>query len=138
MIVKKTKQLGNFKRGINLYVPTRRRVSAVPSTIPLTAPTIYLSGLGFQDQDPYYSGELKSPYTLVGNGIWQDSFFRGYVEHFNFEWRVAAYAIFEGEATGVIVATNTTAPSTSLPRTGWTNRSDEIGVYGTLVISTTP
>jgi hypothetical protein len=30
MIVKKTKQLGNFKRGINLYVPIRRRVISTP------------------------------------------------------------------------------------------------------------
>jgi hypothetical protein len=29
MIVKKTKQLGNFKRGINLYIPKKRIVSAV-------------------------------------------------------------------------------------------------------------
>jgi hypothetical protein len=33
MIVKRTKQLGNFKKGINLYVPTRRRVSAAPAGI---------------------------------------------------------------------------------------------------------
>jgi len=37
MIVKKTKQLGNFKKGINLYVPTRRRVSAAPSGIPVAS-----------------------------------------------------------------------------------------------------
>ena len=34
MIVKKTKQLGSFKRGINLYVP-KRIVSAAPSGIPV-------------------------------------------------------------------------------------------------------
>jgi hypothetical protein len=35
MIVKKTKQLGNFKRGINLYVP--RRSSSAPSGIPVAS-----------------------------------------------------------------------------------------------------
>jgi hypothetical protein len=35
MIVKKTKQLGNFKKGINLYVPKKRIVSAAPSGIPV-------------------------------------------------------------------------------------------------------
>jgi hypothetical protein len=33
MIVKKTKQLGNFKKGTNLYVPKKRIVPAVPSGI---------------------------------------------------------------------------------------------------------
>ena len=33
MIVKKTKQLGSFKKGINLYVPKKRIVSAAPSGI---------------------------------------------------------------------------------------------------------
>jgi len=36
MIVKKTKQLGNFKKGINLYVP-RRRSSSAPSGIPVAS-----------------------------------------------------------------------------------------------------
>jgi hypothetical protein len=36
MIVKKTKQLGSFKRGINLYVP-RRRSSSAPSGIPVAS-----------------------------------------------------------------------------------------------------
>ena len=35
MIVKGTKQLGNFKRGVNLYVPKRR--SAAPSGIPVAS-----------------------------------------------------------------------------------------------------
>ncbi len=37
MIVKKTKQLGNFKKGINLSVPTRRIVSAAPAGIPVAS-----------------------------------------------------------------------------------------------------
>jgi hypothetical protein len=37
MIVKKTKQLGNFKKGINLYVPKKRIVSAAPSGIPVAS-----------------------------------------------------------------------------------------------------
>jgi hypothetical protein len=37
MILKGAKQLKNFKKGINLYVPTRRRVSAAPSGIPVAS-----------------------------------------------------------------------------------------------------
>ena len=42
MIVKKTKQLGNFKKGINLYIP-KRKTSAAPSGIgfPATVTSSY-------------------------------------------------------------------------------------------------
>jgi len=36
VIVKGTKQLGNFKRGVNLYVP-KRKTSAAPSGIPVAS-----------------------------------------------------------------------------------------------------
>lgn len=39
MILKDTKQLGNFRRGINLYVPKKRIVSAAPSGIPVATPS---------------------------------------------------------------------------------------------------
>jgi hypothetical protein len=35
MIIKGTRQLGSFRRGINLYVPKRRIASAAPSGIPV-------------------------------------------------------------------------------------------------------
>ena len=38
MIVKGTKQLGNFKKGINLYIP-KRRSAAAPSGIPVASTT---------------------------------------------------------------------------------------------------
>jgi hypothetical protein len=43
MIVKKTKQLGNFKRGINLYVPKKRIVSAAPSGIPVASASVIMN-----------------------------------------------------------------------------------------------
>ena len=36
MIVKGTKQLGNFKRGVNLYIP-KRKTAAAPSGIPVAS-----------------------------------------------------------------------------------------------------
>jgi hypothetical protein len=45
MIVKKTKQLGNFKKGINLYVPKKRIVSAAPSGLPVASTaSVVISG----------------------------------------------------------------------------------------------
>jgi len=137
MIVKKTKQLGNFKKGINLYVPTRRRVSAVPSTIPLTAPTIYVSGLSLQDKGSYYNGGVYNPYTLQTPGFWGDALnYNGYVAYTT-QWELYVYADSGGESTAALVATNT-APSTSLPTTGWINTNRDLIVSGTVVISTTP
>jgi hypothetical protein len=61
MIVKKTKQLGNFKRGINLYVP-RRRSSSAPSGINVaTTNAIVLSGI-----TGVYS-DLNGTYTKSGD-----------------------------------------------------------------------
>ena len=63
MIVKGTKQLGNFKRGINLYVP-KRRSAAAPSGIPTaTANSIIL-----QSGDVYAEGS----YAKQGNGYFGD------------------------------------------------------------------
>ena len=54
MIVKKTKQLGNFKKGINLYVP-RRRSSSAPSGIPV-ASTASVTVAGFTGGNTTYNG----------------------------------------------------------------------------------
>jgi|GEM_PF-5326133 len=72
MIVKKTKQLGNFKKGINLYVPKKRIVSA-PSGIPvasttqvnLTAPFYYLDGIHTKRT----SGSIVDGIEIIGAGV---------------------------------------------------------------------
>jgi len=68
MIVKKTKQLGNFKKGINLYVPKKRIVSAAPSGIPVASTSqiivsnngivvgVYNNGNGTYTRDGLYNG----------------------------------------------------------------------------------
>ena len=42
MIIKGTKQLGSFKKGINLYIPKRRIVSAVPGSLLFNDPNQFL------------------------------------------------------------------------------------------------
>ena len=69
IIVKGTKQLGNFKKGINIYIPKRRIVSAAPSGIPTATtntitlqsggagyPIYILDGEPFPKQDIGYFG----------------------------------------------------------------------------------
>jgi hypothetical protein len=124
---------------LGLGVQTVRKVGgggAAPSNISLIAPTIYISGLSFQDQDPFYSGAILNPYTLIAAGAWGDaSNYTGYVEYVT-EWRLYVYSFNDGSAPA-LVAKNTALP-TSLPTTGWTNTNENLIVSGTVVISTTP
>jgi hypothetical protein len=67
MIVKKTKQFGNFKKGINLYIPKRRQISSNIFT------QICVSGAGFN----------------AANGTYIYSQAKGYwIRNSSFEWRV--------------------------------------------------
>ena len=128
---------------LGLGVQTIRKVGggAAPSGISLTAPTIYASGLTFQNQDPFYSGSLQNPYSLSTLGYWIDSAGIGYVLYeIGIGWTFYSYSIFGTEdptPSEALVATNT-ALATSLPTTGWTNTNQNLIVSGTLVISTTP
>ena len=110
---------------------------AAPSGISLTAPTIYVSGLTFEDGANFYGGNLYSPYTLLSSGYWQDTYNVGSVTNSGGTWFFYTYAVQDGSPAAALVATNT-APATSLPTTGWANNQNDLTVSGTLVISTTP
>jgi hypothetical protein len=137
MIVKKTKQLGNFKKGINLYVPTRRIVSAAPAGISLTAPTIYGSGLTLDNGLIISNGSMNNPYTLTSPGNWIDSTNIASV-YYDGEWIFSVRAFFYGFMSVRSTVARNTASSASLPTSGWVNETGGLVVTGTLVISTTP
>ena len=128
---------------LGLGVQTIRKVGggAAPSGISLTAPTIYASGLTFQDQGSFSSGSLNNPYSLTSPGQWLDSSGIANVYYqIGLGWTFYSYSIFTAEepaAAAAYVASNS-APSTSLPTTGWVNNQSDLIVSGTLVISTTP
>jgi hypothetical protein len=66
MIVKKTKQLGNFRRGINLYVP-RRRSSSAPSGIPVGS--MFIPGTSSRvtlSPGIVVGGTTTTPFTVEG------------------------------------------------------------------------
>jgi hypothetical protein len=68
MIVKKTKQFGNFKKGINLYIP-KKSTSASPAV----TTNICVNGAG--------QGASNGTYTYAANkGYW--------IRASSFEWRV--------------------------------------------------
>ena len=113
------------------------KAGAAPSGISLTAPTIYVSGLSFQNQAPFSNGSVYNPYTLQTPGLWGDALnYIGYVAYTT-QWELYVYSDAFGEGTAALVATNTALP-TSLPTTGWTNTNINLIVSGTVVISTTP
>ena len=66
MILKDTKQLGNFKRGINLYIPKRKTSAAAPSGLPVAStPSIVVVGSG---------GVSSGTYDAQGNEVFAAAF----------------------------------------------------------------
>ena len=146
MIVKGTKQLGNFKKGINLYIP-KRKTSAALTTLPLSTPNLYFSGLTFYNPYTVYSSifsqiNFDNPYTRYSNEIWRGGRYAYVQEELNYvggSWNLRTNCdLFDGydsfEST-ILVATNS-ASSSAIPLTGWVNEASVLS--GTLVISTTP
>jgi len=79
MIVKKTKQLGNFKRGINLYIPKRGE-----------AITTYANGLYGKRYVGYFSDDVNwfSTATLHGdvNQLTEINNFTNNAETYSWQW----------------------------------------------------
>jgi len=125
MIVKKTKQLGNFKKGINLYVPRR------PSGINPATPTNLV--ITFADQtNGFYS--RSSPGVHI---FWYQFIDGG--EECKLEWTGTIWRLrrvvngdFAGPYSGE--ATNDTGNINLLPTTGWVYT---ITNYGTRTITIT-
>jgi hypothetical protein len=125
-----------IKKNTTFKIP--RTGSGAPSGISLTAPTLYLSGLSFNPLPPWTNVYFSNPYSLSSPGVWLDPTGQGQIFYFSLNglWIVLAYGDTEEGQSPVSVA-YITAPSTSLPTTGWINDTN-VEVYGTLIISTTP
>jgi hypothetical protein len=144
MIVKKSKQFGNFKRGINLYVPRRSSASRVPTTLPISTPTLYFSGLTFAgDFGGGNSFGFVNPYEIVpGTGQWHGQRYAEFYSQLSYsavsKWllTVGCYGNEDDQPTNIQCAFNV-ANGAAIPLTGWTYQSGLV-VGGTLVISTTP
>ena len=139
MIVKGTKQLGNFKRGVNLYVP-KRRSAAAPSGIPYSTSQIILSGFN----DTNVGVDRTSPITLT-KGIstpqaWASSGAEGYNVYVyrtsntdpNETWFVMLQQFGEEGFGSVNSAANPSTTLSEVPTTGWVLAS---GVTGTITIT---
>ena len=148
MIVKGTKQLGNFKRGVNLYIPKRR--SAAPSGIPVasTASVVISGNATFNGTavkkvvpeqcfgDPVFGGKLYVDsgvvyaYGLSENAgkvlippqaLITDTYETGKLSTPSATWRLVDTAYDGGEDTYYIISTvnNSSTDANYIPTSGW-------------------
>lgn len=143
MIVKGTKQLGSFKKGINLYVPKKKIViPPAPSGIPYSTSQIILSGFN----DTNVGVDRTSPITLTKRtafgqpNSWGSSGAEGYYVYVsrisntdpNDTWYIVLQQFGEEGFGTVISATNPSTTLSEVPTTGWVLES---GVTGTITIT---
>jgi hypothetical protein len=144
MIVKKTKQLGSFKRGINLYVPKKRIVPAAPSGIPVSTTTLSINGgagfpantftkaTGNTDIYPCYyqqgSSDPTTKYTF--NHLWASSSFNGGEDWASAKLGVATRKLVGGSGSSFIQGNNCSGEVTEAVSPTWVLfswRGDEYG-----------
>jgi hypothetical protein len=148
MIVKKTKQLGNFKKGINLYVPTRRIVSAAPSAIPVSTTTLSINGgagnptntftkaTGNTDVYPcnYEIGNPDPTIKYTFNHLWRASSYNGSEEWASARLGVATRKFTTGSGNSFISGGNCNYETTVSVSPTWVlfnEKSDEYGPFMT-------
>ncbi len=142
MIVKKTKQLGNFKKGINLYVPIKRIVSAAPAGIVVDgANTINLSIAGRTGDTPRALTRQPANDTItVGNfdgdgNYYEDNFPVG--PNRNYE---GAYTVNNIYRTTELIAPNNKSGLNSEigTQSSWVLYENIYNILGTRALFTNP
>ena len=109
MIVKGTKQLGNFKKGINLYIPKRR--SAAPSGIPVGSTNLI---------NVQYTAYNRT-FSLISN-VYGYSVSYGpedeYEDRVGFD--IGVLGRWEHQVQNGLVSFNPSSDPETLPTSGWT------------------
>ena len=133
---------------LGLGVQNSRRIKsggAAPTTLPLSTPNLYFSGLTFGTNNPDVTNiQFKNPYSKQSDTAWYDPT-QGNEGIFIFNqtaWILYAsadvYNPDDGWIDGSIQVAYISTNGSSIPLTGWTNGGGGVNVTGTLVISTTP
>jgi len=123
MIVKKTKQLRSFKKGINLYVP-RRRSSSAPSGIPVASTNrVYFEG-GVNNYFGYVYKSFETEYN-GSESPYNDYYYEVQIAFFSGVWTVRERYTFDGN---VLSERNSTASGIAgyIPTSGWSNNDFNI------------
>jgi hypothetical protein len=131
-----------IKKNTTFKIP--RTGSGAPiTTLPLSTPLLYISGISFTEINPYFRNPaISNPLTRNSNTQWSGST-AGYLIYFAGFWFVYVSCQIYNEEEGVWqqesrdVCFNSSS-STSIPLTGWSNNNEYFTVAGTPIISTTP
>jgi len=118
---------------------------AAPTTLPLSTPNLYFSGLTFGTNNPDIRYiQFKNPYDRQNDTRWND-LMQGNEGVFIFNQNVwilyASAEVFnpdDGWLSGFVQVASIFNNGSSIPLAGWTNGGGGVSVTGTLVISTTP
>jgi hypothetical protein len=133
-----------IKKNTTFKIP--RTGSGASTTLPLSTPNLYFSGLTFYNPYSvgvtYYDINFQNPYTRDSNELWRGGRYAYAQDQLNYvggSWNLMANCNLDDgydyyEST-IVVATNS-APSSAIPLIGWVNQGSVMA--GTLVISTTP
>jgi len=126
MIVKKTKQLGNFKKGINLYVP--RRSSGGPSGFPnvgADGQQVFVANIGgiFTKSFDAYDAQFVSTSTMyrgpyIANGDYYIQLLFNLGEN---QWEIGHTLDFGNGDVWVVEASNPSSNQNVIPTTGWSD-----------------
>ena len=121
MIVKGTKQLGSFKRGVNLYIP-KRRSAAAPSGIPVASTAnVLVDGFALSKQSgTLYIGQVvtEGGRDCGGNPDYADVGFRGELEFTGGSWSYK-YGEFGCFGWDLYIYTNPSTNANFIPTSGW-------------------
>jgi len=131
-----------IKKNTTFKIP--RTGSGAPTTLPLSTPNLYLSGLSFTNNyDNYVNPTFGNPLVKQSNTVWSsNSSPSGLLVSFGNVWYLYVgceqYSEEEGWQYATVEVAQNYSGTASIPLSGWIYIQSAFTVAGTLVISTTP
>ena len=132
-----------IKKNTTFKIPRTGSGAPAPTTLPLSTPLLYISGISFTESNPYFRNPaISNPLIRNSNTLWLSST-AGYLTNFAGFWFIyVSCEIYNEEEAGWEQGSRNVcfnpSSSTSIPLTGWSNENEYFTVAGTPIISTTP
>jgi hypothetical protein len=132
-----------IKKNTTFKIPRTGSGAPAPTTLPLSTPLLYISGISFTESNPdFRNPAISNPLTRSSNTEWAGST-AGYLLNFGGFWFIYVSCEIYNQEEGAWEQGNrdvcfNASSSTSIPLTGWSNNNEYFTVAGTPIISTTP